>query len=219
MNAWLRAREALTVMDVVMRVWARELLLAPGDVAVLIYLGTYGPQCCRRLALWAGRPRQQVHKSLKALAGRQIVRVDSFDSRGRTQDWALTSKGEALSERLTRRMEAWEAALRPEIVLDDLATQHEALLTALIARPLENGWRKGLRVPAEVRVNPYWDFTSMEEALAWRDEVQRIAAAPLPEEEFAAQLAREAATPSRARMTKDQKDWARAIQIWAALWR
>lgn len=206
-------------MDVVMRVWARELLLAPGDVAVIIYLGAYGPQCCRRLALWAGRPRQQVHKSLKALAGRQIVRVDTFDGRGRTQDWALTSKGEALCERLTRRMEAWEAELRPTVELDHLAAQHEALLEALVARPLENGWRRGLRVPAEVRVNPYWDFASMEEALAWRNEVRRIAAAPLPEEEFAAQLARQAETPPRARMPKDQKDWARDIQIWEALWR
>lgn len=207
------------VMDVVMRVWARQLLLGAGEVLLLLHLGAQGPQSCIRLAQWSGRTRQQVHKSLKLLAARQLIHSASFEARGRRQEWALTSKGAALFERLSLRMETWEAELRPVVDLEELASKHEALVNFLLARPLENGWRRGLRVPREVLLNPYWDFPSLEAAQAWQAEVHRLATAPLPGEELAAQEARRASAPFSPRLTTEQRQWARAIEAWEALWR
>jgi len=84
MKSWLRAKQALTALDVVMRRWGRQLGLDEVELVLVMLLGEVRGRCGADLAELSGRSRQNVNRSLFALRERGLVEA-KVDHRGRAQ--------------------------------------------------------------------------------------------------------------------------------------
>jgi hypothetical protein len=160
-------RQALTAMDGVVRENARVVGLEGADVLMVLLLGQRESFAGSSLALFTGRTRQQVQRSLMVLRKKGLVRACRMPS-GRAIAWALTDAGVTVKDRLEARFDAWEEILGGQADLPKVAEALECMVESLVNRPSSFGWRGGLQVPHVSRLNPAWDRDTTTDPEAWR---------------------------------------------------
>ncbi|MDP2276141.1 MAG: MarR family winged helix-turn-helix transcriptional regulator [Archangium sp.] len=165
MGSWLAMMQALTAMSLVTRGWARDLDLDECGVMVLMLLAQRGhdPEC--NLALRSGRARQQVHRSLRMMQQRGLVAPSVTSVRGRAQAWTLTERGWRMWGLLERSVVAWEEEMARWLEVPELTRMLQKLVMTAVNRPGGDGWRRGLMVPHDLRVDPVRARAEMEEGL------------------------------------------------------
>ena len=104
MNSWFVIKQALTAMDRVTRQWGRELRVDE-------MLGSWPTSSAAELARSCGRSRQQVQRSLGAMARRGMVQPTARTKKGRAKGWTLTEHGVAFSRALARAVAIWKEVL------------------------------------------------------------------------------------------------------------
>ena len=165
MGSWLAMMQALTTMSLVTRGWARDLDLDECGVMVLMLLAQRGhdPEC--NLALRTGRARQQVHRSLRMMQRRELVAPSVTSVRGRVQGWTLTERGWRMWGLLERSVVAWEEEMARWLEIPELTRMLQRLVMIAVNRPGGDGWRRGLIVPHDLRVDPVRARAEMDEGL------------------------------------------------------
>ena len=188
MSVWMSMKAALTVMDMVTRSWARQLQIDECGVMVLMQLGVRQRRSAAKLALYCGRPRQQVQRSLAILQAAGMVEAATVSARGCTTSWTLTEKGQRRWKSLQRAVRAWEESFERAIDLPLLSQMLGRVAEASVNRPGADGWRKGLIQPHELKIVPLWFQVEMEDELLARAPVPPV---PADEDEERAERERE----------------------------
>lgn len=209
MSSWLAMRQALTAMDLVIRGWARDLDLDECGVMILMLLGErkHDPAC--NLAYRSGRARQQVQRSLMMMQRRALVEPMVISARGRVQAWRLTERGLRMWELLERAMREWEAELEHRVDVAELTASLQRVVQVIVNRPGGDGWRRGLTVPLELRLEPTRMRASMEEGLL----------EPAPSAEPSLPLDDEHRECIRGNPKWTEAERQSVADAWAALWR
>lgn len=148
----MAAKQALTAIDQVTRGWGRELGLDESGVMVLMLMGERGELPEWELAKLCGRKRQQVHRSLKRMERRELLRPAERSRKGRATRWTFTDRGIELWRCLERAVAAWEATLAWRYDVGELRKTLESIAELAVNRPGADGW--GLLVPNELRLDP-----------------------------------------------------------------
>ena len=199
MSIWLAAKQTVTAMDLVMRQWARALELDESGLIVLLLLGARSPQPAHELAFLCGRPRQQIHRSLRVMRRRGLVTPASFSSRGLVSSWDLTERGRALWSCLEPAMEEWDQMFDDRFEVSVLTEAFRRITELIVNRPFGNGWKRGLMVPDRLRRVSLESRAAVELALL---------------EEKVELRAR-----GEARDSKAAEEHAAAARAWQMLWR
>ncbi len=160
MSIWVSLGRALTAMEAVHRLWARQLGLEVGETHVLLALARRSMSNAN-IAEAIGRQRQQVQRTLSALHSRGLATPSVVSPAGKIQAWALTETGADVARRLEARTRAWERMSAPAVQLDALAEQLNALVRGLVNEPQANGWVRGLSQPYDAR-HPFCDGLPLE---------------------------------------------------------
>ena len=157
MSTWIALKQGLAVMDAVERAWGRELGLEAAEVMTMLLLSERPGRSTSEIALFTGRHRQHVWRSLRGLAGRNLVHPTRVTTRG-VEGWSLAPAGLALARRLEMRLAAWEAIMSRSVDLPMVAWSLRRMVESVVNRPSSAGWRRGLVVPEEARLDPDWDL-------------------------------------------------------------
>lgn len=150
MRTWMAMRQAMAALDLVMRVWARQLRLSAGELMVIMLLGDQPRRCCAELALLSGRRRQQTQRTLAALHRRGFVQPARTNKKGRVQAWELTAHGRTCLERLEARVRDWDDLLSRRLDLEHLTANLQRTVEVIVRYPTGgNGWEEALNWPLE----------------------------------------------------------------------
>lgn len=165
MKSWLRAKQALTALDVVMRRWGRQLGLDEVELVLVMLLGEVRGRCGADLAELSGRSRQNVNRSLFALRERGLVEA-KVDHRGRAQWWWLSASGLQTLAALEARMVDWETTFSDRVDLRELSLQLVLLVESLVRRGSSSGWARALVRPASQRWDPKRELEELMKEIA-----------------------------------------------------
>ena len=149
MNSWFVIKQALTAMDRVTRQWGRELRVDECGLMVLAMLGSWPISSAAELARTCGRSRQQVQRSLGAMARRGMVQPTARTKKGRAKGWTLSEHGVAFSRALSRAVAIWEEVLGSRVDLPATVDALGRVVKTMVNRPSADGWR--MLVPDELR--------------------------------------------------------------------
>lgn len=166
-STWVALQQSLRAIEAVSRSWARELVLEPSDVLLLL-LFSRTEQTPTTLAQLCGRSRQQVHRSLLRLESEGVVEVASFTRRGKIAAWRLSATGLTRLECIERRMAIWEQHLVGRVDVDVLLHELRGTLRALVNRMVD-AYFSGLYRPEELRRDPNLEFA--REAVALQESI------------------------------------------------
>ncbi len=161
MNRLLAVKQALTVLDAVLRTCAHATGLEASEVVVLAMLAQKPGRSASEVALFSGHARQHAHRALKVLASRGLV-VPSRWSFGKVAGWTLSEAGREAWGRVARRLSAYDRLLEARVSLSEVVELLERMVEAVVNRPSPEGWRKGLVTLHESRKDPNWDRVDRE---------------------------------------------------------
>jgi len=156
MSTWIALKQGLAVMDAVERTWGRELGLEAAEVVTMLLLSARPGRSTSEIALFTGRHRQHVARSMRGLARRNLVHPTRLSARG-AEGWSLAPAGLAVARRLEMRLAAWEAVMARSVDLPMVAWSLQRMVVSVVNRPRASGWRRGLITPDESRLDPDWD--------------------------------------------------------------
>lgn len=215
MRLWLRMRQAMAAMDVVMRSWGTALALSGPDLVVMMLLQERPRRCGADLATFAGRTRQNLQRTLDGLQGRGLVAPARHSAAGKVQAWELTENGLVVLKAIHARMGAWEQMLSAALELEAVTWDLERIVETIVHRPHGgNGWAPGL-------AEPRWDGAALEEVV--RRESEALLAAGVPPELVAKRpkgaRARKAGDAGARARTREAAAWQAVSENWDAMWR
>jgi DNA-binding MarR family transcriptional regulator len=165
MHTWLAIKQALTAMDAVVRLWARELGLEGSEILILSLLLEKSPTSASELALFSGKPRQIAQRTLTQLERRGLVTPARVSPDRKVQSWSLTPTARSVMERLSARLGAWEEIIGSKVDLPEVESSLRRMVESLVNQPTPNGWSNGLTVPHVSRKDPQWDQPTRETSL------------------------------------------------------
>lgn len=143
MEHLIRIWQALTAIELMFKRVARDVELAPLDTWVLVVAAVAGePVSGAWLARQTGRARQQVHRSLEALALRKLVaRSDVADAQA--VRWEVTPLGKRVVRLVDVIAQGWLLGATRRVDLEALGDTLERLVISIVNRDTD-GWRRGL---------------------------------------------------------------------------
>lgn len=209
MHNWLALRQGLVIIDIVSRLWARQVGLAQAELTVVMLLDLRA-RSGAELARFSGRSRQNVQRVLNELERRGVITPKTLTARSRVKSWTLTPLGQALADRLRKRMALWEELVSSSVNLSTLTESLRRMVEALVNRP-HAGWHRGLQIPREMRIDPEWDLAL--DALAEHGDEPTPSPEPTEDPLAARRRAREEADAQA-----DELAWQGAREAWRALW-
>lgn len=202
MSTWIAVKQALMVLDAVERTWGREVGLDGSQVTLFLLLSRLPGRSASDLALYTGRHRQHVWRSMTALKQRGLVHPSRASERG-TEAWSLAPAGVAIAQALERRLAAWEGLMGRHVDLDEVFRSLQRMVTTVVNRPSAKGWRRGLLAPEESWMDPDWNA--------------HLHSAVLPEASPPDERA-SGSTEQRSRDPKTPADYDRIERAWNKIW-
>ena len=204
MSTWIAVRQALRVLDAIERSWGRDVGLDGSQVTIFLLLSRLPGCSASELAIYTGRQRQHVWRSMTALKERGLVHASRTSERG-TEGWSLSPAGVTLAQALERRLAAWEGLMGRHVDLDQIFQLLQKMVTTVVNRPSSKGWRRGLLAPEESWMDPEWNA--------------HLHSAALPEASTTAHCERhEPTTEQPGEDPKTPADYERIDQHWHKLW-
>lgn len=143
MEHFIRVWQALTAIELMFKRVARDVGLAPLDTWVLIVASVAAePVSGAWLARQTGRARQQVQRSLEALARRKLV-VRSIGADAQAVGWELTDLGRRVVRLVDVTAQGWLLGTTRNVDLEALGATLERLVNSMV-NLASNGWRHGI---------------------------------------------------------------------------
>lgn len=143
MEHLIRVWQALTAIELMFKRVAREVGLAPLDTWVLLVASVAAePVSGAWLARQTGRARQQVQRSLEALAVRNLV-ARSVGGDAPAVRWEVTVLGRRVVRLLDVTAQGWLLGATRRVDFEVLAQTLERLVNSIVNRQ-PNGWRHGI---------------------------------------------------------------------------
>lgn len=183
MYSFIKTQQLSAAMDVVMKTWARALRLRREDVLIILIVGDQLKQGCSELAGRTGRARQQVHRNLRRLEAKKVVRPAHYSDAGRVVLWQLTERGKQIFEVLHGQVRIWEAHLDRVFDLDATVSALRRAVNAIVYQTSDAaGWDNALRTPEPVFEEQVWALEATTQLLELGAQIHAEAAGEDPEE-------------------------------------
>ena len=183
MYSFIKTQQLSAAMDVVMKTWARALRLRREDVLVILIVGDQMKGSCSELAGQTGRARQQVHRNLRRLEAKKVVRPSDYSAAGRVLLWQLTERGKQIFEVLRGQVRIWEAHLDRVYELDATVSALRHALHAIVRQTSDvKGWENALCDPDPIFEEEVWALEATTQLLELGAQIQAEAAGDDPDE-------------------------------------
>lgn len=157
MYSFIRAQQFSAAMEVLIGTWARALRLRREDVMIILITGHEYKQAASNLATWTGRARQLVHRNLRGLEKKRVVRPAVFSAAGKVLLWELTERGKRIYEVLRDQVSLWEVHLDTVFELEATVYALYRGVHAIVGRPHDSaGWERSIQTPQPLSSNEVW---------------------------------------------------------------